>query len=339
MTPKILNTNVRSSAPNFSASAPRYGLLIFPFVAFLYLVTFPHCLVAERFTGKEIPSWAKERNKAIVRVEYVKPAGVSYKKIFIKQLTNGVIVSEAGLILTVAHGLGEGAPRVILHTGKRMQSKIIIRNETMDIAVLKIDSDKPLAFAPMTFVNKQYDVVWTMGRNEYGSTFVSKGRTMAQGINLTGKELKLVQNTDSGKSRVKHFIALPSLFLHDAMVSEGYSGGPLFDAQGNLLGINFGRAGTKKRGISFSMSVNNFQSALDDFTMEMEMLAIELEDNEYRYQWFLDGLKNHFLSEGIDLKGAEKRIDRLTDPKFNIKNSWKKFAEIEREDRKLKKKR
>jgi len=294
----------------------------------IFSLTFPANLHSEDPSKDSMPEWFEDRSEAIVRIDSHFPSKSNRRHFYIKQVTNGVIVSKEGLILTVAHGLGDKDPKVYLKDGSSYKAEIITRNDTMDIAILKINSTKPLPIAPMNTTNDKLGTVWSLGQNEFGKTNISYGETVAQGINLTSKELKLVQDSESGRSKVSKFIVLPNLIIHKAFVGPGYSGGPLLNSRGEVVGINFGRAGTKKRGLSFSMSVRNFEAALSDFTMEMEILAMELEDGQYRYNWFLDGVKQHFLADGAnpnDIKGVMKS---LSNNKSDIRDSWSKFARI-----------
>ena len=57
--------------------------------------------------------------------------------------SSGVIVSEAGHILTVAHGLhGDSTKAVIVfHDGSKAAAEIILRDKTLDVAVLKLSDE------------------------------------------------------------------------------------------------------------------------------------------------------------------------------------------------------
>jgi len=163
-------------------------------------------------------------------------------------LGSGFVVSEDGYIVTNNHVI-EGADQIEIEffSGERLKAKLVGTDPKTDIALLKVESDKPLEF--VTFGNSDLmrvgDWVMAMG-NPLGQGFsVSAGIVSARGRQLSGSYDDFIQT--------------------DAAINRGNSGGPLFNMDGQVVGVNTAILSPNggSIGIGFSMSSNVVTKVVD----------------------------------------------------------------------------
>ena len=136
--------------------------------------------------------------------------------------SSGVIVSEAGHILTVAHGLhGDSTKAVIVfHDGSKAAAEIILRDKTLDVAVLKFSDEvahqklMPISIAPPGPLHK-------------------KAMVLAAGY--PGREPEGL----SPVIRLGELLAVePTALRSSCTLTAGDSGGPLVNHRGQLIGLH-----------------------------------------------------------------------------------------------------
>jgi serine protease Do len=163
-------------------------------------------------------------------------------------LGSGFVISEDGYIVTNNHVI-EKADEIEIEffSGKRMTAKLVGTDPKTDIALLKVDSDTPLPF--VTFGNSDLmrvgDCVMAMG-NPLGQGFsVSAGIVSARGRALSGTYDDYIQT--------------------DAAINRGNSGGPLFNMDGQVIGVNTAILSPNggSIGIGFSMASNVVTKVVD----------------------------------------------------------------------------
>ena len=165
-------------------------------------------------------------------------------------LGSGFIIDKTGIIVTNNHVI-EGAEDIIVSVNgeKEYTAKVIGRDPYMDLAVLKIDSNEK--FIPVKFGDSDTarvgDWVIAIG-NPFGF-----GGTVTTGIISS-------RNRDIGLTRYDDFIQT------DASINQGNSGGPLFDLNGKVIGINTaiiapGQSGSI--GIGFAIPANPASNVID----------------------------------------------------------------------------
>ncbi len=136
-------------------------------------------------------------------------------------LGSGFIISPDGYIVTNNHVI-ETADEISieLFTGGELDAKLIGRDPRTDIALLKVESDTPLPF--VTFGDSDLARVgdWVMAiGNPLGQGFsVSAGIVSARNRTLQGSYDDFIQT--------------------DAAINRGNSGGPLFNMDGEVVGVN-----------------------------------------------------------------------------------------------------
>jgi len=136
-------------------------------------------------------------------------------------LGSGFVISEDGFIVTNNHVI-EGADEILIEfrEGFELPAEIVGTDPNTDIAVLKVEADEPLPFVPFgdSETTRVGDWVMAMG-NPLGQGFsVSVGVVSAQGRALSGTYDDYIQT--------------------DAAINRGNSGGPLFNMDGEVIGVN-----------------------------------------------------------------------------------------------------
>ena len=163
---------------------------------------------------------------------------------------SGFIIDPAGYVVTNNHVVaGAGTIRIKLHDGKAFDATLIGGDARTDLALLKIDAGTPLPF--VTFGNSDRiragDWVMTIG-NPFGlGGTVTAGIVSARGRDLPGGSLV-------------DFLQI------DAAINQGNSGGPAFDADGNVIGVNtaiFSPNGGNV-GIGFAIPSNTAKTVIAD---------------------------------------------------------------------------
>lgn len=155
---------------------------------------------------------------------------------------SGVIMSSEGYIVTNAHVLEDASScQVQLHDRSRYTAKLIGIDLVSDLAVLKIDAH---SLVPAKWGDSDEasvgSIVWAIG-----SPYRYE-QTVTSGI-LSGKD------RPGDKSRKQN------LLQTDAAVNPGNSGGPLVDANGDVIGINTSIYGESFQGISFAVPSSTAQ--------------------------------------------------------------------------------
>ena len=138
------------------------------------------------------------------------------------EVGSGVIVDANGLILTNRHVVaGAYSVSVTLSDGSQHPASLVGEGLTFDIAILKIDTGKPLVAAKLgdSRALRIGDKVVAIGNPQGFSGSASAGIVSAF-------------HRDLGLS------AYDDLIQTDAAINRGNSGGPLFNAAGEVIGIN-----------------------------------------------------------------------------------------------------
>jgi serine protease Do len=137
-------------------------------------------------------------------------------------LGSGFIIDPAGYIVTNNHVVGEAAKvQVILQDDSKYTAKIIGRDPRTDIAVLKISADKPLPY--VNFGDS--------GGAQIGDWVVAVGNPFGLGGSVTTGII-------SARGRDIHTGQFDDFLQIDAPINRGNSGGPTFNLDGQVIGIN-----------------------------------------------------------------------------------------------------
>jgi serine protease Do len=159
-----------------------------------------------------------------------------------RSLGSGFIIDKDGFILTNNHVVEKTDEiKVKLANEKEFDAKIIGRDPKTDLALIRIETDKPLEPLPLGDSEKLEVGEWVVA---IGNPF-GLGHTVTAGI-VSAKYRQL------GAGAYDNFIQT------DASINPGNSGGPLLNTQGEVVGINsaiYSRSGGNI-GIGFAIPVN-----------------------------------------------------------------------------------
>ena len=163
-------------------------------------------------------------------------------------LGSGFIIDKKGIVITNNHVIQDSEDIVVIVGGdKEYKAKIIGADPLSDIAVLQIESkDK---FVPVNFGNSD--------KARIGDWVIAIGNPFGLGGTVTSGIIS-ARNRSIGLSRYEDYIQT------DASINTGNSGGPLFDMNGEVIGINtaiLGKGGSV--GIGFSIPSNSAKKVID----------------------------------------------------------------------------
>ena len=137
-------------------------------------------------------------------------------------LGSGFIIDKQGLIVTNNHVI-QGAEDIFVSVNgsKEYKAKVIGKDPYMDLAVLKIESNE--TFQPVSFGDSD--------KARIGDWVIAIGNPFGFGGTVTSGIISS-RNRDIGLTRYDDFIQT------DASINVGNSGGPLFNLDGEVIGIN-----------------------------------------------------------------------------------------------------
>jgi serine protease Do len=165
-----------------------------------------------------------------------------------RSLGSGVVVSQDGYILTNNHVVADAEEIVVTFSEKeRQEAEIIGRDPKTDLALIKIKVDKPIRAARLG----DSDLL------RVGDWVVAIGNPFGLGSTLTAGVV-------SAKGRVIGAGPYDDFIQTDASINPGNSGGPLFNLDGEVMGINtaiFTQTGGNI-GIGFAIPINLAKSVM-----------------------------------------------------------------------------
>jgi Do/DeqQ family serine protease len=165
-------------------------------------------------------------------------------------LGSGVLVDPSGIVVTNFHVIKDADEvKVATSDGREFTSKVLLKDETLDLAVLKIDSDKPF---PVIDIGDS-DAL------EVGDLVLAIGNPFGVGQTTTSGIVSALARSHIGISDSGFFIQT------DAAINPGNSGGALINMGGQLVGINtaiFSRSGGSI-GIGFAIPSNMVRAFVD----------------------------------------------------------------------------
>ena len=139
----------------------------------------------------------------------------------VNALGSGFVISADGYIVTNNHVVENTTDIQVTFTdGVTMEAELLASDKETDLALLKVSTDKPLAFVEFGDSDNAKVGNWVMAiGNPFGlGGTVTAGIVSARGRMLAGRYDNYIQT--------------------DASINRGNSGGPLFDLDGNVIGVN-----------------------------------------------------------------------------------------------------
>ncbi|WP_406600808.1 DegQ family serine endoprotease [Microvirga rosea] len=137
-------------------------------------------------------------------------------------LGSGFVIDPSGIVVTNNHVIGDANEiTVIFSDGTRLKADIVGKDTKVDLAVLKVKSDKPLKAVKFGDSDALRPGDWVMA---IGNPFGLGGSVTAGIVSARGR------NIESGP--------YDNYIQTDAAINKGNSGGPLFNMNGEVVGIN-----------------------------------------------------------------------------------------------------
>jgi serine protease Do len=137
-------------------------------------------------------------------------------------LGSGFVIDASGIVVTNNHVIGDANDiSVIFSDGTRLKAEIVGKDSKVDLAVLKVKSDKPLKAVSFGDSEAIRPGDWVLA---IGNPFGLGGSVTAGIVSARGR------NIDSGP--------YDNYIQTDASINKGNSGGPLFNMNGEVIGIN-----------------------------------------------------------------------------------------------------
>ncbi len=163
-------------------------------------------------------------------------------------LGSGFLIDEKGIVVTNNHVISDAEDIIVRVNGdKEFKAEVIGSDPLSDIAVLKLKTNEK--FIPVKFGDSD--------KARIGDWVIAIGNPFGLGGTVTSGIIS-ARNRSIGLSRYEDYIQT------DASINSGNSGGPLFDMNGDVIGINtaiLGRSGSI--GIGFSIPSNSAKIVID----------------------------------------------------------------------------
>jgi len=206
--------------------------------------------------------------------------GNSPQKEFKRQgLGSGFIVSADGYVVTNNHVVERAEDiKVVLEDGTEFKAEVIGKDAKTDLAVLKIEADHDFVAVELGNSEQLRIGDWVMA---IGNPF-GLGYTVTSGI-------------ISAKGRSLGLGAYDDFIQTDAPLNPGNSGGPLFNLNGEVIGVNTAIA-ARGQGIGFAIPINLASNVIN-----------QLKDSGKVVRGWLGVIIQEItpeLAEGIGLKGT-----------------------------------
>lgn len=163
-------------------------------------------------------------------------------------LGSGFVISEDGYIVTNNHVI-EGADEIMIEffSGEDLPATLVGTDPKTDIALLKVEADEPLPF--VSFGNSD--------EMRVGDWVLAVGNPLGQGFSVSAGIVSARNRALSG--------SYDDFIQTDAAINRGNSGGPLFNVDGDVIGVNTAILSPSggSIGIGFSMASNVVTNVVD----------------------------------------------------------------------------
>ncbi|MDF2116706.1 Do family serine endopeptidase [Roseiarcaceae bacterium H3SJ34-1] len=212
-------------------------------------------------------------------------------------LGSGFVIDPSGIVITNNHVVGDATDVTVIFTdGQRLKAEIVGKDAKIDIAVLRVKPEKPLKAVKFGDSNKTRVGDWVMA---VGNPF-GLGGTVTVGI-LSARN----RNINSGP--------YDDYLQTDASINRGNSGGPLFNADGEVIGVNTAILSPSggSVGIGFASPSNVLQPVIEQLQKYGETrrgwlgVKIQAVDDDVAESLNL-GKARGALIAGVDDKGPAK---------------------------------
>ncbi len=175
----------------------------------------------------------------------------------------GFIISDSGYVVTNRHVLPKGASQVSLtmSDGTVLDDVTVVgttsSSDSLDVGFLKINDTKGKKLTAVKLGDSS--------KAQVGDTVIAIGNALGQFQNtvtsgiVSGYGRNLQASDGTGASAEN----LQNLFQTDAAINQGNSGGPLVNANGEVIGINTAVAGDGAQNIGFAIPINDAKGLIN----------------------------------------------------------------------------
>src|SRR6266542_3643650 len=140
----------------------------------------------------------------------------------VSSLGSGFVIDASGIVVTNNHVIADADEiTVVFNDGSKLKAALIGKDQKTDVALLRVKTDKPLKAVQFGDSDKLRLGEWVIA---IGNPF-SLGGSVSAGI-------VSARNRDIQSGPYDNYIQT------DAAINRGNSGGPLFNLQGEVIGIN-----------------------------------------------------------------------------------------------------
>ena len=200
-------------------------------------------------------------------------------------LGSGFVISEDGYVVTNNHVI-ESADEITIEffSGEELVAEVIGTDPKTDIALLKVEADAPLPFVSFGDSNAA----------RVGDWVIAMGNPLVQGFSVSAGIVSARNRALSG--------TYDDYIQTDAAINRGNSGGPLFNMDGEVIGVNTAILSPNggSIGIGFSMASNVVTRVIDQLQ----------EFGETRRGWL--GVRIQDVTDDVaDAMGLKKAVGAL----------------------------
>jgi serine protease Do len=176
------------------------------------------------------------------------PSRLPARRVEQHSVGSGFLIHGDGFLITNAHVVDRtGECRVTLADGTDLPATRVAIDRTNDLAVLKIDAERPL---PHLSLGRSDDLM-------QGETVIAIGNPLGLQHSVTSGIISALDR----ELRIGDRLAYKGLIQTDAAINPGHSGGPLLNVAGELIGINTAVRGDAQN-IGFAIPVNRLNELL-----------------------------------------------------------------------------
>ena len=207
----------------------------------------------QRVQLQQNPFWGQQlggQMDALHNNFFENQAPVAYGKLTIQSLGSGILVSPDGLIVTNAHVAGMASKFFItLPNGSKMEAVLLGTDNMNDLALLKVEPEKPLPYVEIA-----ENVL-------IGETVISIGNPLGLENSVSAGIVSGTNRTFYTQPQIESF---RDLIQTDASINQGSSGGALVNLEGKLTGMNMAVM-QNAQGLGFAIPATKIKKMLEEY--------------------------------------------------------------------------